>query len=323
MDRERDHHERDLYDVSDRSQQRARDGRGDDREVSSFGAYDRSRGGYAADADPYSQAGVSASSHRAPAGYGSGYDGGGYPDNGGKGYGGSFNGGGYHDGGKGYGGIGYDADGYRGAGKGYGAAYGGHYGGGSGGGYEAGHFGESGKGYASGKGYGRGSESSSVSAGGQTMSEREILALIEARNNAKMARDFDEADRLRDQLRAAGITVDDKAKTWSSADGRSGEIAGGGGFARGDRKLEDGSMSWENTIYVAGLPHGVTLDEIAQFFGQVRFNTATRDHCLLMHPFWLTYAPIFPNISISVARADQKIEEELQHGRANDPLVQR
>ena len=52
-------------------------------------------------------------------------------------------------------------------------------------------------------------------------------------------------------------------------------------------------------------PSGVTLDEIAQFFGQVRFNTA-RDHCLLMHPFWLTYAPIFPNISISVSSGRSK-----------------
>ena len=55
-------------------------------------------------------------------------------------------------------------------------------------------------------------------------------------------------------LRPAGISVNDAAKTWSSRDGRSGDIPQGGGFSRGDRKLEDGSIEWANTIYVAGLP---------------------------------------------------------------------
>lgn len=102
------------------------------------------------------------------------------------------------------------------------------------------------------------------------MSEHQILSIIEARNVAKLTRDFDEADKLRDQLRAGGITVDDKAKRWSAADGRSGEILGGGGFARGDKKLDDGKMSWENTVYVAGLPPDVSVAEMADFFGQVR-----------------------------------------------------
>ena len=31
------------------------------------------------------------------------------------------------------------------------------------------------------------------------------------------------------------------------------------GGGRGDKRLEDGSMSWENTVYVAGLPPGTTL----------------------------------------------------------------
>lgn len=43
----------------------------------------------------------------------------------------------------------------------------------------------------------------------------------------------------------------------------------GGGFARGDKKTEDGSLTWENTIYVAGLPTDVTAAEIAEFFGRI------------------------------------------------------
>ena len=92
---------------------------------------------------------------------------------------------------------------------------------------------------------------------------------LQAWVEAKRTRDFDEADRIRSQLEGHGVRVDDKAKTWSCSDGRSGEILGGGGFARGDKKLADGSMSWENTIYVAGLPPEVGVDEIASFFGQL------------------------------------------------------
>ena len=81
-----------------------------------------------------------------------------------------------------------------------------------------------------------------------------MCSLLEARHNAKMTRDFDKADEIRTELQAGGITVNDQAKTWSSRDGRSGDIPTGGGFSRGDRKLEDGNIEWANTIYVAGLP---------------------------------------------------------------------
>ena len=33
---------------------------------------------------------------------------------------------------------------------------------------------------------------------------------------AKMSRNFDTADRIRDELRAIGVNVDDKMKTWSA-----------------------------------------------------------------------------------------------------------
>ena len=69
-----------------------------------------------------------------------------------------------------------------------------------------------------------------------------------------MSRDFEEADKIRDQLQAAGIRVDDRAKQWTCTDGRSGDIPSGGGFSRGDKIQPDGSMSWANTIYVSGLP---------------------------------------------------------------------
>jgi len=44
-----------------------------------------------------------------------------------------------------------------------------------------------------------------------TLADADIDAMVEARGAAKQARDFAEADRLRDALRAAGIELDDKA----------------------------------------------------------------------------------------------------------------
>ncbi|EOD25255.1 hypothetical protein EMIHUDRAFT_450495 [Emiliania huxleyi CCMP1516] len=41
---------------------------------------------------------------------------------------------------------------------------------------------------------------------------------------ARFSRDFDAADRLREQLAKLGVTLDDQAKTWRAADGRSGSI---------------------------------------------------------------------------------------------------
>ena len=204
-------------------------------------------------------------------GGGKGYGGGGY-GGGGGGYGG---GGGGYGGGADYGqpGGGYGDTGSYGVGGGY--AGGGGYGGepppGGGKGYGGGGYGGGGGGYAGGAGGypGAGGGGGGGGSSGAPLTEREILSLIEARNNAKMSRDFDEADRLRGELRNAGISLDDKAKTWTSSDGRSGEVPSGGGFARGDKKLDDGSMTWENTIYVSGLPSDVNIDELADFFGKI------------------------------------------------------
>ena len=193
-------------------------------------------------------------------GGGRGRGGGGYGGGGGD-YGGGYGGGGGHGGGGGQGGGG---GGYGGGGGGYGGG-GGDYGGGGGGG-----------GGRSGLGYGGGGGGGGYGGGGgggmpitKPLTDEEIMSLIEDRNNAKNRRDFDDADRVRDALKAGGVSLDDRARTWSCSDGRTGKLDGGGGFTRGDRQLDDGSMSWENTIYIAGLPTSVSLADIAEFFGRI------------------------------------------------------
>ena len=44
------------------------------------------------------------------------------------------------------------------------------------------------------------------------------------RESARFARDFDSADKLREQLSKLGVTLDDQNKRWHAADGRSGPI---------------------------------------------------------------------------------------------------
>ena len=267
---DRDHHERSYG--GGRDDERDRQGRGDDR----YGYGGGDRGGYGGSSSsqqhqdyaaqyqayygqppppPYDAGGQQqpygyppASQQPPPPAYdpyggGGSYGGGGDPYGGGgdRGYGGGRGGG--------YGGGGYDSRDSYGGGKG--DSYGGGgkgYGGGRGGG---------------GKGYGDGGGGGS----GEPLSEREIMSIIESRNNAKLTRDFDEADRLRAQLKSHGVEVDDKAKRWTCSDGRSGEVYSGG--ARGDKKNSDGSLSWENTIFVMGLPESASVDEIADFFGQI------------------------------------------------------
>ena len=55
--------------------------------------------------------------------------------------------------------------------------------------------------------------------------EEQVRALVAKRESARFARDFDSADKLREQLSRLGVTLDDQNKIWRSTDGRSGPIS--------------------------------------------------------------------------------------------------
>lgn len=54
--------------------------------------------------------------------------------------------------------------------------------------------------------------------------DEHVRALVVKREQARFSRDFDAADKLRDQLAKLGVSLDDQARTWRAADGRSGPI---------------------------------------------------------------------------------------------------
>ena len=56
----------------------------------------------------------------------------------------------------------------------------------------------------------------------------EIGWVLSLREGARMSRDFRKADELRDRCQAIGITIDDKARTWWTNDGRNGQRPGAG-----------------------------------------------------------------------------------------------
>jgi len=57
-----------------------------------------------------------------------------------------------------------------------------------------------------------------------TMSMESIISQLTLREEARERKDWKEADSIRDTLRAAGVRLDDAAKTWSTKNGRSGSI---------------------------------------------------------------------------------------------------
>jgi hypothetical protein len=67
--------------------------------------------------------------------------------------------------------------------------------------------------------------------GSVQVDEGQVNSMLAERLQAKMGRDFQTADRIRDQLRAMGVEVYDKEKTWKAGGGGGG--GGGGGFRGG------------------------------------------------------------------------------------------
>lgn len=143
-----------------------------------------------------------------------------------SGGGGRFGGGG---GGSSYGGNNRYGGGYGGGGGGFGggsSSFGGgssSYGGGGGSSYGGGNR------SVNGHDYSRGDD------GPLPMDEAEIHRLLAKRMQAKMSRDFGQADQIRDDLRRSGIEVYDKEKMWKATGGYGGAGAGtsagaGGGY---------------------------------------------------------------------------------------------
>ena len=74
-----------------------------------------------------------------------------------------------------------------------------------------------------------------MEASGAVMSENEIVAIINKREAARAARNWPEADRMREQLRAKGVEVFDKTHEWRASDGRHGVIISGGSSGHGGK----------------------------------------------------------------------------------------
>ena len=72
--------------------------------------------------------------------------------------------------------------------------------------------------------------------GGVQVDEAKVNGMLAQRMQAKMGRDFVTADNLRDELRAMGVEVYDKEKTWKAGGASSfqnGGMGGGGGGGGG------------------------------------------------------------------------------------------
>ena len=59
---------------------------------------------------------------------------------------------------------------------------------------------------------------------GGMATDEQVRSLVARREQARFARDFESADRLREQLARMNVTLDDQNKVWRAADGRSGPI---------------------------------------------------------------------------------------------------
>jgi len=65
------------------------------------------------------------------------------------------------------------------------------------------------------------------------MSTPAIHAMIDEREEARRRKDYARSDAMRDELRSAGVNIDDRLRTWTASDGRTGSMpalgAKGGG----------------------------------------------------------------------------------------------
>ncbi|CAE7233555.1 cysS, partial [Symbiodinium necroappetens] len=65
------------------------------------------------------------------------------------------------------------------------------------------------------------------------LSDVEVTTLVLQREKARMGNDYELSDMIRDELKNRGVTIDDKRKTWSCADGRSGAVPSWGSLTGG------------------------------------------------------------------------------------------
>jgi len=66
-----------------------------------------------------------------------------------------------------------------------------------------------------------------AAAGGCAMTDEQINAKINEREDARRMKDWGAGDRIREELRAVGCEVNDREKVWRTTDGRRGRVGGG------------------------------------------------------------------------------------------------
>ena len=75
-----------------------------------------------------------------------------------------------------------------------------------------------------------------------TLSDKELANMLREREVARKEKNFAVSDSLRKQLRAAGVQIDDKKRSWAAADGRCGTIGIREGAVVGDGTLGSAAL---------------------------------------------------------------------------------
>ncbi|CAE8597724.1 unnamed protein product [Polarella glacialis] len=76
--------------------------------------------------------------------------------------------------------------------------------------------------------------------GGGGADESRIQKLVDERSECRRNREFDRADKLRDELRDLDVNVDDTDGSWRGPGGTAGRVTGGGGGGGGGIVRRDG-----------------------------------------------------------------------------------